>query len=135
MKNAPLHYRTLTPFFILSFVVTDYFPCFLSGRGPLPLFKKKSEITRVRVFNDPLPWWKERNDRFFLVANVIRRRLLLHSQIGRSQQLVKLSRIAAAALGGSKVELLLGLQTVRPELENVNDNDHNGNRKRTKKRT
>lgn len=35
--------------------------------------KNKSDGTRVNVFNDPLPRWKERNDRFPIVATIPRR--------------------------------------------------------------
>lgn len=74
-----------------------------------PFFKEKRDGTMVKVFNDPLPWWKEIIDHFSLCSP---NWIPLHSQNGFSQKLVRLSRNAASALGAATFGVILVLRTV-----------------------
>ena len=87
------------------------------------LFNKKNVGTRVKVFNDPLTWRKERNDRVPLVVNVA----LLLSQ--NQRPFLAASQIATNCRsyhGSRNVGLLLFLRTVWPRLAKFSDDDHKG---------
>ena len=73
-------------------------------------------------FNDPLPWWKERN--------VNRRVFALPATSAYSERLFSeaghIVTKRRSCLGNSNVELLLFLRTVWPVLETFHHEDHKG---------